>query len=359
MPRLASPPTPRPARRIAVGLVLTALLGVLLPVVVSQPAAAAVVNGVTLNRYEASLVNAINVQRTARGLRPLTVAAGPTDVARRWTYHLAAAGGLSHNPALGSQLDWAGSHWSWMAENVGYAGAGDPAGLMSAYLASAPHRANILSPRARYLGIGVVDAVVDGYRFAFNTLDFTDTYSTGYGRTREPADAMPLDGGAITSSRAIATFEQGWDARLRTVRSSPDLAVSAPSYSGPTSADDVAAFSVRAVTAGTRGGADLVLRSALDLTRVTSLRLTISTRSPSGRSLPVQVLLTDGTTSTVLATVPTSATAHVVTVPVPPAARRFADTLRIRVSAAQLATLGGSLSSRVLTVRLAQVAAVV
>lgn len=355
MPSLLS----RPLRRLPLAALLLAILAPLLPTISATPAHAAVINGVTLNRYEAALVSAVNQQRTSRGLRALTVAAGPTDVARRWSFQMAAKRTLSHNGSFPSQLRAAGSGWNWIAENVGTAPATEPARLVSMFMGSAPHRANILDTRARYLGIGAVDAVVDGYRTAFSTLDFTDAYSTGYGRTREPADAMPYDGGAVTTSRIIAGFETGWDARLRSLRASSALVPSTVAYTGPSSADDSARFWVRAVSTSTSGYADLLLRTPLDLTQATSLRLVIATTSPRGVSLPVELLVSEGTRTISLGTVGTTSGGRLVTVPIPASARHFVDTVRVRLSAARLATLGSSLSSRSLTVRVVQVAVLV
>src|SRR4051794_7256029 len=89
---------------------LPLLAGVVLaPVLATQPAEASVVNGVTLNRYEAAILSGINAQRTSRGLSALVAASGATDVARRWSSHMAAQGGISHNPALVAQLSASGS----------------------------------------------------------------------------------------------------------------------------------------------------------------------------------------------------------------------------------------------------------
>lgn len=363
MPSRVRPHLPLLTRRrplhLPIAALLLALLAPVLPAFTATPAHAADLNGVTLNRYEAALVNAINAQRTSRGLRALTVAAGPTDVARRWTFQIAAKRTLAHNGSFPSQLQAAGSDWHWVAENVGTAPANEPARLVAMYMASAPHRANILDTRARYLGVGVVDATVDGYRTAYNTLNFTDAYTTSYGRTREPADAMPYDGGAVTSSRTVASFEGGWDARLRSLRASSALLPSAVAYTGPSAADDSARFWVRAVSTSTSGYADLLLRTPLDLTRATSLRLLIATTSPSGVSLPIEVLVSDGHRTTSLGTVGTSSAGRLVTVPIPTFARQFADTVRLRLSAARLATLGSSLSARSLTVRVAQIGVLV
>src|SRR3954451_16880481 len=105
------------------------VLAAVVPVAMTTPAAATerTVNAVRLNGYEAALVARINDARRSAGLRALAVVPGATDVARRWSFHLARAQGLSHNPNLVSCLQHAGSGaWTEIAENVGEASSADP-----------------------------------------------------------------------------------------------------------------------------------------------------------------------------------------------------------------------------------------
>src|SRR5690349_14905971 len=95
-------------RRLRRALLPLAALALSAPLLTAVPAQAAVVNGVTLNRYEAGVLAGINAQRTSRGLPALVVASGTTDVARRWSMHMAGVVALSHNPALVSSLAAAG-----------------------------------------------------------------------------------------------------------------------------------------------------------------------------------------------------------------------------------------------------------
>src|SRR4051812_50088133 len=79
------------------------VMGVAVPATMVTPAAATGghhVLSVRLNGFEAQLAADINKARRSAGLRPLTVIAGSTDVARRWSRHMAAAQGLSHNPPI-------------------------------------------------------------------------------------------------------------------------------------------------------------------------------------------------------------------------------------------------------------------
>src|SRR4051794_6543386 len=168
----------RPVRLLAAAAAAAApVLAAVLPVAMTTPAAATerTVNAVRLNGYEAGLVARINDARRAAGLRALVVVPGATDVARRWSWHLAGAEVLSHNPQLADDLGRAGSaSWTEIAENVGEASSTDPGSLFHAYMNSPPHRENILDSHARFIGVGVVERA----GVAWNTLDFTNAYTT-------------------------------------------------------------------------------------------------------------------------------------------------------------------------------------
>src|SRR3954454_10385702 len=209
----------RPARLLATAVAAVApVLGALAPQVMTTPAAASeqTVDSVHLNGFEAGLAARINDARRAHGLRSLVVVPGATDVARRWAWHLARAQTLSHNPNLVGALESAGSSaWTSIAENVGEGSSSDPNSLFQAYMASPPHRANILDSGARYLGVGVVER--NG--LAWNTLDFThalpctppdfpNAYSPRYGRTRVPAPGLAMDRQAITTATDVASLER-------------------------------------------------------------------------------------------------------------------------------------------------------
>ena len=125
--------------------------------------------------FGSRLAQLINNARADHGLAPLTVTSGTSTVAANWTGHLAAAGSLSHNPDLASQLESHGSpNWRSYGENVGEGPTSDAQTLFDAYMNSPEHRANILGSSYRYLGVGVV------FRgsTAWNTLDFVDQYGS-------------------------------------------------------------------------------------------------------------------------------------------------------------------------------------
>lgn len=154
----------------------------------TPPAPVATATGLTavaLSPAEGRLLALVNGARTNAGLPPLSLEAGSTDVARRWSGRLAQDGALSHNPQLAQDLGAAGSAgWHFLAENVGTAGADNVAGLFAAYMASEHHRDNILDPRAAYIGMGTVLVDSPAGPEQWNTMDFADTYSDAYGASR-------------------------------------------------------------------------------------------------------------------------------------------------------------------------------
>jgi len=164
---------------VLAGCVATApAAGAATPVVAKT--APATVNGVRLNSVEARLLARINAARAARKLPILRVAPGYTDVARRWSAKLAKRNVLAHNPNARAQLEAAGgAGWRVLGENVGFGGDADS--LFEAYWNSPPHRANILNPTYRYIGIGWVTMASGA---GYNTQDFVSCYSPAYGPTR-------------------------------------------------------------------------------------------------------------------------------------------------------------------------------
>jgi hypothetical protein len=125
--------------------------------------------------YTSRLVALVNQARAQNGDAPLQVEPGTTDVAAAWTEQLASQGYLGHNPNLGNDLASYGSpQWTACGENVGQGPASNSDQLFTSYMNSPEHRANILNPHFRYLGI----ATVFTGSTAWNTMDFVDSYQT-------------------------------------------------------------------------------------------------------------------------------------------------------------------------------------
>ena len=322
-----------------------------------QAAAFTTMHGVRLNAVEARLATLINQARIARGIPPLTVAAGTTDLARHWSMRQATRNSLYHNPDLVSGVQRHGSSdWRAVAETVGRGWSADS--LFTAYMNSPGHRANILDADLRYLGIGWVERP-DGS--GYNTQVFVDRYSTAYGTTRTPAVGGLADTRTPTSTASVASFE-GWDARVHTTSSSSGLAVSRPVFPTPAAGDQSARFSVRETRVATGGMAELRVRDALDLRAARALRVKVSAVTATGRSLTVQIGVRRelGTYVTVgRVSVPGNGSFVTVTLPLPAGAKNFRNVLSVGVPRTSVQALSTVLSQRSAAVRVSDVAVVV
>jgi uncharacterized protein YkwD len=101
------------------------------------------------DRWEKRVVELTNARRRAHGRSPLTAAACPDGFAEPWTKHLATKRVLVHQdltPMLSCPRT------STVGENIAY-GYETPRALVSAWMHSAGHRANILSPHFHRIGV--------------------------------------------------------------------------------------------------------------------------------------------------------------------------------------------------------------
>lgn len=100
--------------------------------------------------FESQFVSRINSLRASKGLSQLQVSGQLQGVARNWTERMVAAGQISHNPNLGSEVS---GNWTKLGENVGVGY--DVDGLMQAFINSAAHYKNLVDPDWNYVGVGV------------------------------------------------------------------------------------------------------------------------------------------------------------------------------------------------------------
>ena len=132
----------RYARAFAAVMVASALSAVALIGPAATPASAHVGTDPRVTEFLMALT--INGLRAQHGLAPLHFDGALSDSARSWSGSMAGRGSLAHSGFTG---------YAASAENVG-AGAHPPT-IMDYFLASAPHRANILGNYTR-MGLGVV-----------------------------------------------------------------------------------------------------------------------------------------------------------------------------------------------------------
>jgi uncharacterized protein YkwD len=104
----------------------------------------------------------VNRQRTSRHLPPLHSSARLNHSAQGWTRHMVAVGVFSHGANFAGRISAAGYHWSVAGENIatGYA---TPRAVVTGWMHSRGHCHNILDPRFRDLGVGVVARPVRPY----------------------------------------------------------------------------------------------------------------------------------------------------------------------------------------------------
>jgi Cysteine-rich secretory protein family len=103
--------------------------------------------------FESDFVSRINSLRASKGLSQLQVSGQLLGVARNWTEKMVAAGQISHNPNLGSEVS---GDWTKLGENVGVGY--DVDGLMQAFINSSAHYENLVDPAWNYVAVGVTIA---------------------------------------------------------------------------------------------------------------------------------------------------------------------------------------------------------
>jgi uncharacterized protein YkwD len=101
--------------------------------------------------YVNRIVVLVNAQRTAHRLRPLTLSYCGAHYATTWSTHMAATGLLVHQSLTGLLRCPA----RMAGENIGE-GTVSADQMMSMWMNSAGHRANILNPAFTRIGVGAV-----------------------------------------------------------------------------------------------------------------------------------------------------------------------------------------------------------
>lgn len=123
------------------------------------PAANPVIPPVTaLKADEQSMVDMINQERAAAGVKPLQVDLRLAAVARAKAQDMKDNNYFGHiSPVYGSpfaMMEQVGINTHWAAENI--ASNNSVAGAMANFMQSIGHRANILDPNMTHVGIGIV-----------------------------------------------------------------------------------------------------------------------------------------------------------------------------------------------------------
>jgi uncharacterized protein YkwD len=168
--------------------VVVAALALLLAAAPAASAAGActAANASTKTASKRELVRAtlcvLNAERTRHRLRPLRLNRRLSDAARRHSRAMARRRFFSHNSLNGASFvdrirvtGYLSGVRSWsVGENIAYGSGGrsTPRAIGTAWMNSPGHRANILSPSFRAIGIGIASGTPVGMQGATYTTDF-------------------------------------------------------------------------------------------------------------------------------------------------------------------------------------------
>lgn len=141
---------------------LLALVAALVVAVSAAPAALAGQRQSGLAQSERSLLQAVNAARAANGLRPLRLDARLEAAARSWSASLRRANAFTHGDFPSRMRAFripglAGENLAWGSGPYTAASA-----VVAMWLASPGHRANLLNPQYRWIGIGVARGTFQG-----------------------------------------------------------------------------------------------------------------------------------------------------------------------------------------------------
>jgi uncharacterized protein YkwD len=141
------------------------LAALLVAVVAPSSGSARAPKATQMVQLQSALLAQINTFRAAHGLSRLTINDSLTGAAGGHSSQMARLGYFSHNSANGqsfsqrlAQVYTSRGFRSWtVGENLVWGGPDiGAAAAFRAWLASAPHRANLLNPRWREIGLGAV-----------------------------------------------------------------------------------------------------------------------------------------------------------------------------------------------------------
>ncbi len=132
-------------RRLAIGTVITVLIALVAVALPTRPATAA--TGTAAGAFALT-----NQQRVSHGLKPLITDPVLDAAAQAWAQQLASSCTFVHSTSAWRAARVAKAGWSATGENIA-AGYTSSSAVVTAWMASPGHRANILD--ARYTGLGV------------------------------------------------------------------------------------------------------------------------------------------------------------------------------------------------------------
>lgn len=156
----------------ALALALTSVL--LVPTAAAAPKVAAMADQQVT--FDAEMITLINKARVNKGLWPLVEAKGLTQMSVWWADQMRTTGEFKHYPtAFQDVKKYGASNRLIWGENVGrFTPNVTPQALFNAYMNSPGHRANIMSDRYFFIGMGTVS----NGSLSYNAMEFTDQIDT-------------------------------------------------------------------------------------------------------------------------------------------------------------------------------------
>jgi uncharacterized protein YkwD len=195
---------------VAVGLAAVAIVAAL----VIPAAWRSVGTEVEASGEAGSLLTLVNQSRANAGLAPLDYASDLSAIAAERASIMAKSGTLVHTPDLGGRA----CCWTWIAENVAYAGSVQS--LHDVMMNSAPHRANILYADADDVGIAVVrgnGSLWAAEVFRARSDDGRSGSASSGSRSGDRSDP------STTSTTSTSTYSGGTSTGTTTTSSEPTL----------------------------------------------------------------------------------------------------------------------------------------
>jgi uncharacterized protein YkwD len=138
-------------------------------------AAAASATAAFLTQTEAELIGAVNRTRVAHGVKPLRVDSRLERAARAHSAEMMRTDSFTHG-AFSQRMKTAGPSGPVFGENLAWGAGIAVVAVVADWLASPEHRANLLRPGYRRIGVGVTKGRFEGYPDAMLvTADFGGT----------------------------------------------------------------------------------------------------------------------------------------------------------------------------------------
>jgi len=127
------------------------------PTVSAVKVAAAMPGNLTPSNFQQDILNLVNAERKKAGLQPLKLNSQLAQAAQNHTNDMVSKGYFSHTSPSGGKMVMrvkaTGYAYTSIGENIA-AGNATAAGTMTQWMNSSGHRANILNPKFKELGVG-------------------------------------------------------------------------------------------------------------------------------------------------------------------------------------------------------------